>query len=192
MMTLGCPPMMISLEMKVMKKEAILEMRVTKVQSHQENEGDLTKCVFNSVTMRCCNENCVIRTVLTVCCHCRGHLREGLKGSEPSGSGRHEGEGFNQKCEDSFNQKLNCLFFFFFLGAKSCWTTNSMNIMGPLWVDMLNLQHMMSRISVMIVFHDNVTDLTLIVNFMIKTKCFILLCLLSGCNDAVWAGMDVN
>lgn len=40
--------MMISLEMKVMKKEAILEMRVTKVRNHQENEGDLMKCVLQS------------------------------------------------------------------------------------------------------------------------------------------------
>lgn len=55
MMTLGCPPMTISLEMKVMK--AILEMRVTMVRSHQENEGDLTKCVFNRVTMQCCNDS---------------------------------------------------------------------------------------------------------------------------------------
>lgn len=57
MMTLGCPPMTISLEMKVMKKEAILEMRVRKVQSHQENEGDLTTCVFNRVTMSCCDDS---------------------------------------------------------------------------------------------------------------------------------------
>lgn len=67
-----------------------------------------------------------------------------------------------------------------------------MNIMGHLWVDVLDLQHTMRRIGVMIVFHINVTDLTLIANFMIKPKCLILLCLLSGCNDAVWAGVDVN
>lgn len=48
MMTLAFPHMTISLEMKGMKKEAILETRVTKVQSHRESEGDLTKCVFNS------------------------------------------------------------------------------------------------------------------------------------------------
>lgn len=52
-------------------------------------------------------QNCVD----CVCCHCRGHLREGSKGSEPSGSGRHEGEGFDQRCMDTFNEKLNYLFF---------------------------------------------------------------------------------
>lgn len=67
-----------------------------------------------------------------------------------------------------------------------------MNIMGPLWVDILDLQLMMSRISVMIVANTNVTYLTLVASFMIKPKCIILLCLFSGCNDAVWAGMDVN
>lgn len=57
MMTLGCPPMTISLEMKVMKTKAIQEMRAMKVQSHRENEGDLTKCVFNRLRMWCCNDS---------------------------------------------------------------------------------------------------------------------------------------
>lgn len=33
--------------------------------------------------------------------------------------------------------------------------------------------------------------LQLLTNFMIKPKSF-LLCVLSGCDDAVWAGVDVN
>lgn len=56
MMTLACPHMTISLEMKGTKKEAILETRATMVQSHLENEGDLTKCVFTRVTVRCCSD----------------------------------------------------------------------------------------------------------------------------------------
>lgn len=75
-----------------------------------------------------CGVVMIQKCVDCVCCHCRGHLREGLKGGEPSGSGRREGEGFDQRCKDSLNKKLSCLFS----GGKSCWTTNSMNITGPL------------------------------------------------------------
>lgn len=57
MTTLGCPLMTISLEMKVMRKETILEMRVMKVRSHRENDGDLTKCVFDGDTAQCCRES---------------------------------------------------------------------------------------------------------------------------------------
>lgn len=57
MTTLGYPHMTISLEMTTgTKKEAILEMRAMMVRSHPENEGDLTKCVFNRVTARCCSD----------------------------------------------------------------------------------------------------------------------------------------
>lgn len=49
-----------------------------------------------------------------VCCHCREHLRERSKGSEPSGSGRHGGEGFDEdvripliKAKLSFFQERN-------------------------------------------------------------------------------------
>lgn len=57
MMTLAYPHMTISLEMMTgTKKEAILEMRAMMVRSHPENEGDLTKCVFNRVTVRCCSD----------------------------------------------------------------------------------------------------------------------------------------
>lgn len=52
-MTLAYPRMMTSLEMKGMMKEAILEMRAMMVRSHQENEEDLTKSVFNRVMMWC-------------------------------------------------------------------------------------------------------------------------------------------
>lgn len=57
MMTLGCPPMTISLEMKVMKKWEILEMRAMKVRSHRENDGDLRKCVFHRNTTQSCNDS---------------------------------------------------------------------------------------------------------------------------------------
>lgn len=49
----------------------------------------------------------------------------------------------------------------------------------------------MSRISVMIVFHINIADLTLPIWWLNLFE-NVLFCLLSGCNDAVWAGMDVN
>lgn len=67
-------------------------------------------------------------------CHHRGQLREGSKGSEPSGSGRHEGEGVWGEMKGSlwYNPKL-----LFISGGKSCSTTNSMNITGLQWVDVL-------------------------------------------------------
>lgn len=56
-MTLVYPRMTISLEMMTgTKKEAILEMRAMMVQSHLGNAGDLTKCVFNRVTVWCCSD----------------------------------------------------------------------------------------------------------------------------------------
>lgn len=93
MMTLAYPPMTISLEMTTgTKKEEILETRAMMVRSHPENEGDLTKCVFNRVTVRRCSDT----KRLTVGCRCRGQWRGESKGSEPSESGRHEGQGWRR------------------------------------------------------------------------------------------------
>lgn len=94
MMTLAYPHMTISLEtMTGTKKEAILEMRAMMVQSHPENEGDLMKCVFNksygAVLQR-------YQAVDCVGCRCRGQWRGESKGSEPSESGRHEGQAWRR------------------------------------------------------------------------------------------------
>lgn len=117
-------------------------------------------------------------------CHHRGQLREGSRGSEPSGSGRHEGEGVWEEMKGSlwYNSKL-----LFISGGKSCSTTNSMNITGLQWVDVLYLLLTPSRINLLNVFclFFNMTALT---NPVINPEPLML----SGCHDAVWAGVDVN
>lgn len=50
-MTLVCPRMMISFEMKMMRKEVTLGMRAMEAQSRLGNGGDLMKYVLNRMRM---------------------------------------------------------------------------------------------------------------------------------------------
>lgn len=102
MMTLVCLRMMIFFEMKMVTKEATLEMRVKKAQSRLASEGDLMKYVLSSFSKRHlnrlkrsgCDYNSCDVNIWSFCY--RGLLKGELRGSERGGSGRHEGEMFYQ------------------------------------------------------------------------------------------------